>query len=114
MGGLRKDFVVIDAEHALGWRGRDSADGRREEARGDVGQHDKRAQAVVVGKASTNGEAGDLGITPFDGEVDGAGAEYVEVVGVVRVLPEILAAQDEVLAEGLLQAGVELIAEAGR
>ena len=50
---------------------------------------------------------------PVDGEEDGRVAQDAEVEGVVRVLPDVLAADHGLLAEGLLQSGVKLVAEAG-
>ena len=91
----------------------DPADCRGEEARGDVGHHDKCRQTMKIRNASTNGKARNLGIVPFDGEGNWGGAEHVEVVAIVRVLPNVLAAQDEILSEGLLQAGVKFIAKTG-
>ena len=66
-----------------------------------------------VGHVGAECVAGDLGVVPVDGEGDGGVAEDGEVEGVVGVLPDVVAGEDEVLAEGLLQAGVELVAEAG-
>ena len=57
--------------------------------------------------------AGNLGVMPVDGEGDGRVAQHAEVEGVVGVLPDVLAADHDMLAEGLLQAGMELVAEAG-
>ena len=68
---------------------------------------------MEVGHVGAQREAGDLGVVPVDREGDRRVAEHAEVEGVVRVLPDVVAADDEVLAEGLLQAGVELVAEAG-
>ena len=56
--------------------------------------------------------AGNLGVMPVDGEGDGRVAQHAEVEGVVRVLPDVFAAEDHVFAEGLLQAGMKLVAEA--
>jgi len=50
---------------------------------------------------------------PADGEGDGRGAEDGEVVGVVGVLPDIVGGEDGEAGEGLLEAGVEVVAEAG-
>ena len=47
------------------------------------------------------------------GKVMGVLPSTREVEGVVGVLPDVVAADDEVLADGLLEAGVELVAEAG-
>ena len=71
VGGLRENFVVIDAEDALCWRGRDSADGRGEKSRGHMGHHDKRGQAVKIRKASTNGKPGILELCHSIGNVIG-------------------------------------------
>jgi hypothetical protein len=57
--------------------------------------------------------ARDLGVVPVNGEGDGRIAEDTEVEGVVGVLPDVFAADDDALAEGLLEAGVKLVAEAG-
>ena len=68
---------------------------------------------MEIGHLGVQGIAGNLGVMPVDGEGDGRVAQHAEVEGVVGVLPDVLAADDDVLAEGLLQAGVELVAEAG-
>src|SRR5579859_4478113 len=39
-------------------------------------------------------------------------AQDTEVEGVMRVLPDVVAAEDQVFAKGLLEAGVKLVAEA--
>ena len=49
---------------------------------------------------------------PLDGKRDRSVAENAEVVAVVRVFPDVLAIEHEVLAEGLLEAGMEFIAKA--
>jgi hypothetical protein len=50
---------------------------------------------------------------PVDREEDRRVAQDGKVEGVVRVFPDVLAAEHEILAEGLLQAGMELVAVAG-
>ena len=111
MSCLVELFVVVDAKYG-GWRWRrDSGDCWWEEARRDVRHHDKRRQTVKIRKTSANREARNLGIVPFDGEGDGTGTEGVEVIAIVGVLPDVLAAQDEILAEGLLEASVEFVAK---
>ena len=50
---------------------------------------------------------------PVDREEDWCIAKDAEIECVVRVFPNVIAADYEVCAEGLLQAGMELIAEAG-
>ena len=115
MCGLVEAFVVVDAEGlaALADGGAGARRLRREEARRDGGHDDEAREIVEVGDIGAEREAGDFGVMPVDGKGDGRVAEHAEVEGVVRVLPDVLAADDEVLAEGLLEAGVELIAKAG-
>jgi hypothetical protein len=52
--------------------------------------------------------------TPFDGESNRGGTEHVEVIGIVRVLPDVLAAEDEILAERLLESSVKFITKTGK
>ena len=56
---------------------------------------------------------GNLRVVPLDGKGDRRVAQHAEVVGVVRVLPDVFAVDDQVSAEGLLQAGMEFVAIAG-
>src|SRR5579863_8497685 len=58
------------------------------------------------------GVAGNLRVVPVDGEGDGRIAQDTEVEGIVCVLPDVLAAEDQVLANRLLQSRMELVAEA--
>ena len=80
---------------------------------GDRRHHDEGGEAFDFGEVGAGCEAGNLGVVPLDREGDGGGAEDGEVVGVVGVLPDIVAADDEVLADGLLDSGVDFVAEAG-
>src|SRR5580692_10834249 len=66
---------------------------------------------MIFRKASANGKARDFGTGPFDGEKNGSGAEDIEVVRIVRVLPNVFAAQDEMFAKGLLQSRMKFIAK---
>src|SRR5271165_4158249 len=52
-------------------------------------------------------------MVPFDRISDRRAAEDAEIVGPVRVLPDVLAVHHQILAKSLLEAGVELIARAG-
>ena len=58
------------------------------------------------------GIAGNLRIVPVDGEGNWRVAEDAEVESVVRVLPDVFAADDDALAECLFQACVKFVAEA--
>src|ERR1700693_3654337 len=110
---LVEHLVMVDPEYGRGRRRRDSADCWREKARSDVRKHDQAREAVKIRNATANGKARNLGIVPFDGKENGTGTEHVEIISVVRVFPDVIAAEDEILAEGLLQTGVEFIAKAG-
>jgi len=44
---------------------------------------------------------------------DGRVAQDAEIEGVVGVLPDVLATENDILADGLLESSVELIAETG-
>src|SRR6202161_601953 len=113
--GLVEFLVVVDAEDAatLADGYAKSADLRREIAGCDARHHDEGAEAVPVGHTGAQQESGNFGVVPVDGKRDRRVAEHAEVVGVVRVLPDVLAVDDEMLAERLLQAGVKFVAETG-
>jgi hypothetical protein len=53
-----------------------------------------------------------LGTGPFDWERDGSATHDAEIEGVVSVFPDVLGVDDQVSAERLLKAGVELVAVA--
>ena len=91
-------------------RGADSADLRFKEARRHVRHHDERRQSVEVRHAAADRKAGDLGSRPLDRKRDRRVAQHAEVVGLVRVLPDVFAVKDKVLPKGLLETSVKLIA----
>jgi hypothetical protein len=120
VGGLVEALVMVDAEGDVsdglaGWYGdgAEAAGLRGEEARGDGGKDDLRGEVVDGGNVQAAVEAGNLGVVPADGEGDWSGAEDGEVVGVVGVLPDVVGGEDGVAGERLLEAGVEVVAEAG-
>ena len=115
-GGLKR-LIVIDAEDAAVerralrnqtalLRGRNSARvcGRRSSRPGS------RESTSVLTRP---GDAVELRIVPGDGERDGGVQQRAEVVRVVGELPEIVGVHQEEFADGLLEAGIELIAESG-
>ena len=111
--GLVKLFIVIDAVWKAGL-----ADGRtgssilrRKESSRNRGHDDERRKVVEVGNVRTKDESRNLGIVPVDGEEDRRVAQNAEVEGIMCVLPDVVAANHEVLAERLLQARVKLVAE---
>ena len=68
---------------------------------------------MVVGDFRIKRIARNLGVMPVDGEEDGGVAQDAEVEGVVGVLPDVLAADHHILADGLLESGMKLVAETG-
>ena len=57
-------------------------------------------------------KARDLRSVPFDRESDGSRAQDAEVVAVVGVLPDVLAREDQISPEGLLESSMKLVAPA--
>ena len=86
---------------------------RGEEARRHGREDDLGGEVVDLGDVEAAVEAGDLGVVPADGEGNRRGAEDGEVVGVMRVLPDVVGGEDGVARERLLEAGVKVVAEAG-
>ena len=120
VGGLIEALVVVDAEGSVDVRISARLDGRAEAARlwgeeagGYGGEDDLSGEVVDLGDVETAVEAGDLGIVPADGEGDGRRAKDRKVIGVVGVLPDVVGGEDSVAGECLLEAGVEVVAEAG-
>src|SRR5580704_7136948 len=68
---------------------------------------------MVVWHAHADRVSGDLVSLPFDRKGERSGAHDTEVEAVVRVLPDVLGVHDDIFLEGLLDSGVEFIAEAG-
>ena len=76
-------------------------------------RHGKCSQAVKIGHVQANRVSLNLGIVPGDGKEERRVVEHAEIVGVVRVLPHVIAVDDQVLAKSLLKAGVEFVALPG-
>src|SRR5207248_3056013 len=67
-----------------------------------------------VGYADTRGRSGNFRIVPRDREEDRRIPQDAEVVGIVGVFPNVLAGENHIFSERLLQAGMKLVAPAGR
>ena len=108
-------FVVVNAENPRRRRGSGSGsrDLRSEEPGGDAGHHHQRAEAMVHRHAGAQRQSGNLRVMPFDRKCDRRITQHAEVVGAVRVLPDVFAVDHQKLSDGLLQAGMEFIAKAG-
>src|ERR1700675_382779 len=113
--GLVKLFVVVDAEgrSALPYRNAQPAGLGWEEAGGYARHHHQGCESVELWHAHPNGVSGDLGIVPSNRKEDRRGAKDTEIVPGVRVLPNVVPADDGKAAERLLQASMEVIAIAG-
>src|SRR6185369_15237322 len=70
-------------------------------------------ESAQVGGADPAGDAVQFRLVPGNREGDGGVQQGAEIVAVVGVLPEVIGVQQQIAAEGLLQAGVELVASAG-
>ena len=112
--GLVESFIMIDPEgqSRLSHCGPGSSNLRREEASGHRGHHDKRRDVMKVRHIGAQREARDLCIVPIDGKGDGSIAQNAEVECIMRVLPDVFAAEDDIFSESLLQSGVEFVAKA--
>ena len=89
-----------------------AADLRREVSRAGVSERPVRLEAMNVGGAHAARDAIEFGVVPGDREGDGGVQQRAEVVGAMRELPEIVGVDQQVSADGLLEAGVELVAAA--
>ena len=117
IGGLLKCLIVIDPENAANV-GRSLENQttvlRRKVAGPGMAESHIRLEPVNVSGAETPGHTINFGIVPGNRECDGCVEQNVEVVGVVRVFPEVIAVEQQVRSELLLKSGVELVAEARR
>src|SRR5271154_6893514 len=66
---------------------------------------------MKVGNIGTKREARNLRVVPIDRKGNWRIAQHAEVERIVRVLPDVIAADHEVLAKSLLQARMKLILE---
>ena len=54
------------------------------------------------GKVALTAVSRNLGFQPLDGEENGSSAEDIEVVGAMRVFPDVFTGKDKVLSKSLL------------
>src|SRR6201982_4289279 len=62
--------------------------------------------------ADATSKPGNLGVMPGDREEDWRVAENAKVVTIVRVLPDVLAGENQIFSEGCLDSSVKLISPA--
>jgi len=118
MGGRIEKLVVVDAEYATraeaGGRCADPAHLRAVETGGDAGHHYERGEAVEVGHAGADGNNRGFWSWPTRSEyVNGSVAQHAEVISLVRVLPDIFPADDQIAPEGLLESRVNSFRQPG-
>src|SRR5580658_5403813 len=102
MPGRVMDFIMIDAEYAKpNGGGADSGDLRTEKARRHAGRHHKSGQSMEVGHREANGVSGNFGFRPLNRISDRRVCQHAEVKGIVSVLPDVLAVENQVLAKRL-------------
>jgi len=75
---------------------------RREKPRGHARHNDQCAESVVVRYAGAQGEAGNFRLVPRDGKSNGRISQHAEVVPVMRVLPDVLAVDNQIASYSLL------------
>ena len=114
MRRLVEFLVVVDAEGQAGLAHGGSGSGhlRRIKAGGYRRGNHVGADAMDLRNIHAQGVAGNLRVVPVDGKGDGSVSQHAEVECVVGILPDVLAAEDDPLAEGLLESGVEFVLEA--
>src|ERR1700730_166195 len=108
--GLLKLLVVVDTEGPDRCQiGPQAADLRMEKARRDAAGGEKCRQPMKVRQAHPNRRPINLGTVPGNREENRCVQEIGEVIPVVRVLPQVVVIDNEVLHEGLLEARVKFI-----
>src|ERR1700730_140785 len=112
---LIKLLVVINSEDATGRGGSSSgsAELREKEPCSYTRKDHERRESMEIRHAHTAGKSRNLGIVPCDREKDSCVSEDAEIVSVVCVLPDVLAREDQIFPECLLQSGVKFIEPAG-
>src|SRR5579872_4404093 len=66
-------------------------------------------EAMHVDGAYASCQAVQLGVVPGNRERDGSIKQHIEIVAVLRELPEVFAIEHQPVTQLLLQAGVELV-----
>src|SRR5437899_2874683 len=114
MGSRVEHFVMVDAERANRVRSCPGATNLwGEESRCNAGKNKQPGKAMEVRYAYATGKAGNLGVVPFNGKCERRAAKNPEIISIVRVLPNILTGENQVLPECLLQPRVKFITPAG-
>ena len=97
--GRLEHLVVIDAEHTRGERRalwNQPARFRREVSRPRVTERPVGLEAVQIDRAHPSRHPVQLGVVPRDGERERGVQQRTEIVGIVRILPEIVGIDQQV------------------
>src|ERR1041385_6847732 len=111
-------FVVVDAEREDIISASSRRDGASSaklgviEMRGNTREDEQSRESMDVRHAQASGNTGNFGIVPFNWECEGSAPKYAKVICIMGVFPNILAREDQITPQGLLQAYVEFIAPA--
>src|SRR5882724_4205495 len=114
MGCLVEFFVMVNTKDH--WRAGSSSGAAElglKESGCHAGEDRERRESMEIRYTHTAGESWDFGTVPCDWEKDGCVSEDAEVVGIMGVLPNVLAGEDQIFSGRLLQSDVEFIAPAG-
>src|SRR5258708_24856585 len=108
---LLECLAVVDAEHfSPRGGGAQPADLWREIARPNVSEDGQCREAVEIRHADADRGPVNLRTFPGNGEEDRRVAERGEIIGGVRVLPQVVGGHHHVLSKSLLKASIELVA----
>ena len=109
--GLLEGLVVVDAEDGGHVRVQDEAAGRgAEEAGACVAHRHVGQETLYVGGRDARADAVDLRFPPGDRKCDRRVEQDAEVVAGIGEFPEVVGVHHEEAVDGLLKAGVELVA----
>ena len=113
--GFLKPLIVVDAESPNARQiGPQAADLWSEKARRDAAGGEKCRHPMKIRQAYPNRRPMNLGTIPSNREENGRVQEIAEVIPVVSVFPKVVGIDHQVLAKGLLEAGVKFITLPGK
>src|SRR6202007_1934114 len=85
----------------------------RKEPRSNRRHDDECRDVMEVGNVGAQCEARNLRVVPIDWKRNRRITKHAEVKSIVGVLPDVVAADDKVLAKSLLQSGVKFLLQSG-
>src|SRR4029077_13598600 len=105
-------LIVVDTKNSYRRRrsGTRAPELRSEESCGHAGEDHQGGESVDAWYAHASRESRNLRVVPFNGKRERGCTENAEVVGIVRVFPDVFAGEDEVAPECLLDPGMKFVA----